>query len=269
MMPPPSTTPDIPVPGSGIPAKPASTTLALSDASDLGTINYVPNRSSVRLYLPGVAGARDYRVFAVENGVSVRVDDQQREHVEGGTIQCAGLHQRNQCDEGEILPIKYNNELLDMPRCEIKGLDRRPNVPASLMQTLEVNGIGANSTLVVEAIDRQCPFPGLVGNSHQEIPIFATDVGPSMVQATINDKSYELQLLPKTFPIVTESEIRARYGSMILNGQAPNQPTLDPKSADFPESPYVRLGQPAPVEDPVVLARSVVTVSPSGTDKPP
>jgi hypothetical protein len=80
----------------------------LSDAPDLGTINYVPNRSSVRLYLPGVAGARDYRVFAVEDGVSVRVDDQKREHVEGGTIQCAGLRQRNQCDEGEILPIKYN-----------------------------------------------------------------------------------------------------------------------------------------------------------------
>src|SRR5262245_56800617 len=32
-------------------------------------VRYVPNRSSVTLHLPYVAGARDYRVFAVKSGV--------------------------------------------------------------------------------------------------------------------------------------------------------------------------------------------------------
>src|SRR5580704_9477190 len=51
---------------------------------------------------------------------------------------------------------------------------------------------------------------------------------------------------------------------MILSGQRPNMPTLDPTSPAFPESPYIRIGQPAPADDPIVLARSVITVSPTG-----
>jgi hypothetical protein len=154
----PSTVAMLPLPDGGVPAPAAQTTLALAPAASLGAVQYLPNRSSVRLYLPGIAGARDYRVFAVENGVSVSVDATNREHVGGATIVCAGLRQRNQCCDDEILPITYNNPLLDMPRCEMYSTGRTPNVPAELMQTLEVNGIGPNTTLVVEAIER----------SHQE-----------------------------------------------------------------------------------------------------
>ena len=132
------------------------------------------------------------------------------------------------------------------------------------MQTLEIDGIGPGTTLVVEAIDRQCPFPGLFGTTHIDVPITNVDVGPPMVSATVNNKSYTLRLLPATFPLRTESEIRKDYGSMIFNGQGPNLPTLDTTSPSFPESPYVRVGQPAPADDPVVLARSVVSVSPAG-----
>jgi hypothetical protein len=260
----PSSMATIPVPDGGIPAPQGQTTLSLPTAPALGTVEYLANRSSVRLYVPGVSGARDYRVFAVESGVSVSADSGNHEHVSGATIVCAGLRQRNQCCDDEILSVTYNNSLLDMPRCEMYPVNRRPNVPEALMQTLEVNGIAPNTTLVIEALDRQCPFPGLFGTTHIDVPIKNVDIGSPMVPVTVNNKSYTLQLLPATFPLRTESEIRQQYGSMIFNGQGPNQPTLDPTSPAFPESPYIRVGQPAPVADPVVLARSVVTVSPTG-----
>lgn len=261
----PATSSTIPVPDGGKPAAAAQTTLKLINAPALGTVNYIADRSSVRLYLPGIMGALDYRVFAVTDGVAVKVGDSNREHVDGADIYCAGLRQRNQCSDDEILPIQYNNPLLDMPNCEMFNLDRRPNVPEQLMQTMEIDGVKPNTTLVVEAIDRQCPFPGLFGGVHKEVKITNVDIGSPMEQAVVNGKSYSLRLLPATFPLRTEDEIRADYGSMILNGQGPNLPVLDSTSPAFPESPYIRVGQPAAANDPVVLARSVVSVSPSGT----
>ena len=261
---PPMVTPMIPVPGNGMPGMETTTSLPLPAAAPLGEVKYVPNRSSVRLYLPGVQGARDYRVFAVDDKVSVAMMGGNRERINGATIHCAGLRQRNQCDDGEILPIKYNNEFLDMPLCENHNIDRRPNVPTQLMQTLEVNGIGPDTTLVVEAIDRQCPFPGLFGSRHEDSRIIGVEWPSNTAQATINNKAYTMQLFPKTFPLRTEAEIRNDYGSMILNGQGPNLPVMDPSAPGFPESPYIRVGQPAPADDPVVLARAVVKVSTMG-----
>jgi hypothetical protein len=261
---PPSLTPTIPVPDGGQAAPTATTDLPLSNAPDLGEVKYIPNRSNVRLYLPGVTGARDYRVFAVEDGVKISVGSDQTEHVDGATLHCAGLRQRNQCDDGEILPVKYNNDQLDSAVCEQGGQARRPNVPAQLMQTMDVDGVAPGTTLVVEAIDRQCPFPGMFGTQHVDVPLVCGDVGGKTVDVVVNDTPYTLQRLPDTFPVVTEAEIRAQYGSMILNGQGPNYPTFDTSSPNFPESPFIRISNPAPPDDPVVLARSVVTVSPTG-----
>jgi hypothetical protein len=264
----PIVTPTLPAPGTGQPAPEATTDVDLPDAPPLGAISFVPNRSSVRLYLPGVAGAKDYRVFALEDGVVVSKNGS-GERVEGATIHCAGWRQRNQCDDGAILPVKYNTEDLDMPKCEIEDLDRRPNVPTALMQTLEVNGIGPDTTLVVEAIDRQCPFPGLFGSRADSVEIGSSDIGGKMVDVVVNDEPYSIKRFPDSFPLRTEAQIRADYGSMILNGQGWNMPTLDASSPAFPESPYIRIGQPAPAEDPVVLARAIVKVSPSGTAELP
>ncbi len=263
----PTTTPSISVPGA-MPAEEATTDLELTDAPALGVVKFVPNRSSVRLYLPGVDGAKDYRVFAVEDGVVVSTVDT-REHVAGGTLHCAGWRQRNQCDDGEILPVKYNTEELDMPKCELDNLDRRPNVPTALMQSVEVNGIGPDTTLVVEAIDRQCPFPGLFGSRSDGVDIGASDIGGKMVDVVVNDKPKSIPRWTPHFPMRTEAEIRADYGSMILNGEGPNQPTFDASSPAFPESPFIRIAQPAPADDPVVLSRAVIKVSPSGDDKLP
>jgi len=265
----PSSTPSIPVPDGGMTAPEATTTLDVTDAPSLGEIKYIPNRSSVRLYLPGVNGAHDYRVFAVADGVKVLKADSGKEHVDGADIYCAGWRQRNQCNNDEILPITYHNELLDMPNCLADIIDRRPNVPTELMQSMEIDGVAPNTTLIVEALDRQCPFPGLFGTTHKDVHIEVAGVGPDTVPAVVNDKSYSLSLMPATFPLRTEDEIRAQYGSMILNGQGPNQPVFDPKDPAFPESPYVRLAMPAPADDPVVLARSVIKVSPTGTAKLP
>lgn len=264
----PTTTPTIPVPGNGKPAETATTDLELTDAPSLGEVNVVANRSSVRLYLPGVDGAKDYRVFAVEDGVVVSSSDE-REHVDGATIHCAGWRQRNQCDNGEILPVKYNTDELDMPKCELDNLDRRPNVPTQLMQTVEVNGIGPDTVLVVEAIDRQCPFPGLIGSRSDSVDIGASDIGGKMVDVVVNDKATSIQRFPKSFPLRTEAEIRKEYGSLILNGEGPNQPTFDATSPAFPESPFIRIGHPAPPDDPIVLSRAVIKVSPTGNAELP
>ncbi|HKY38905.1 MAG TPA: hypothetical protein VJN18_23360 [Polyangiaceae bacterium] len=263
----PLSTPDIPA-GDSQPAPAGETDLPLSAAPELGTVNFAANRSSVRLYLPGVSGAKDYRVFAVEDGVTVSSTDE-REHVAGATIHCAGWRQRNQCSNDAILPLKYNAEFLDLPTCEIDNIDRRPHVPTSIMQTMDVNGIGPDTTLVVEAIDRLCPFPGLVGSRSVDVLIGSGDVGPPMVDVVVNDRTYSLKRFPDTFPLRTEAQVREDYGSMILNGQGPNLPTLDPSSPNFPESPHIRIGHPAPPNDPIVLARSVIKVSPLGTAELP
>ena len=252
------------------------------------TVNVAANRSSVVLYLPGVQGALDYRVFAVEDGVKVSVDGDQREHVDGATLHCAGLRQRNQCDDGARLPITYNYDRFDLPKCESWAGNRRPNVPVALMQTLEVNGIGANTTLVVEAIDRQCPFPGLFGSQHMDVKIAApgADFPANSADVNVNGKPYSLMIFSESqnatcnpifgwdgktnatcanFPLRTEAEIRAQYGSMILNGQGPNMPSFDTTAPNWaPQSPYLYAGHPAKANDPVVLARSVINVSATG-----
>jgi hypothetical protein len=264
---PPITTPVIPVPDGGIEAPAATTDLELPPAADLGTVKYIPNRSSVVLYLPGVDGARDYRVFAVEDGVKVLLKDG-AEHVDGATLNCAGLRPRNQCDDGSILPIKYNEERLDLPVCQDPPSDRRPSIPAQLMQTLEVDDVKPDTVLVVEAVDRMCPFPGLWGTAHHDEPLGASDIGSPMADVVVDGNPYTIKRRADGYSVYTEQEIRATYGSMILNGQSPNWPTFDKNSPDYPESPYIRQAHPAPAEDPVVLARAVIKVSPTGTAKP-
>jgi len=236
----------------------------LGPAADLPGVTFVANRSSVRVEVPVVAGAADYRIYAVEDGVTVSTSRDNREHVDGGTVYCGGLRQRNQCDDGEVPPIKYNLEVMDLYACNAYDADRRPNVPTELMRTIEVNNVKPNTTLVIEAIDRPCPFPGLYGTSHLDMQIAAGDVSKTLnVDVVVDNKAYNIPIWQPTFPVRTEAEIRAQYGTMIINGQGPNLATQDKNSPAYPESPFVRLAQPASADDPVVLARTILTVSPS------
>lgn len=248
------------IPGVAIAAPAVTTTLGLQKAPAMSGIVYVPNRSSVQLYLPPVTHAKDYRVFAVREGVAVQVAT--TEHVTGATLYCSGLRQRNQCDNGEVLPIIYNDDTLDMPHCPHNG--HAPSFPTEVKTSVEVNGLGASETLVVEAIDRQCPFPGVFGATHQEVQ-FTTYEMPPKVDVTIGSKAYQLTRWPPSMPIRTEVEITAQYGSMIFNGQGSQLPQLDPSKSDYPQSPWIHIAQPAPADDPIVLANAVVQVQTLGT----
>jgi len=109
--------------------------------------------------------------------------------------------------------------------------------------------------VTVEALDRMCPFPGAIGQKHQDILLsHGPDVdhpGNAWVDATS----------VKTFPIVTKEEVIAKYGSLIINGQGwaggPNvqaNPPLQP--------PFAQQAAPNP---PVVLARAAVSIAPLAT----
>ena len=233
----------------------------------LGAVQVKANRSSVTLTVPAFAGARDYRVYEDTSAVVVTKDAQGHEHIAGAVIHCAGQRQRNQCNQAEVLPVAFNNPLLDSPQCGGRN-GRTPDVPTSVLQTIEVNGVTAGAKLVVEAVDRLCPFPGLLGAVHRDVKITGTEMPGTTEDAVVNGKAVKLTRWPATFPVRTADEIVADYGSMIYNGQGPNLPVLDPTAAAFPESPYIRLALPAPVNDPIVLAVGHVQVPALATALP-
>src|SRR5690606_19662586 len=79
-------------------------------------ILYEPNRSSVKLYLPFIEGAQDYRVFALDDGVTVSLTDEGSEQVDGATIACAGLRQTNHCDGSEA--VSDRGQAFRVPACD-------------------------------------------------------------------------------------------------------------------------------------------------------
>jgi hypothetical protein len=100
-----------------------------------------------------------------------------------------------------------------------------------VMKQIEVLDLHGPTTYVVEAIDELCPFPGAFGMKDTTFEIGSPDALPE---------------LKTPVPILSEASIRAKYGSMIFNGQGPGSP----------------LGMPAPANTPKVLKRWTVQVSP-------
>ena len=166
----------------------------------------IPNLDSAVINIDPVDGAKDYRAFVMGDGVQVLTDANNNEMVTGATIYCAGLRQR----AAPALPV--------------------PEV----MQQIEVTDLQAPTTYIVEAIDQLCPFPGVFGHTDDMFPITSPDA-----------MQYEADLLTPV-PIVSEATIRAKYGSMIINGQGPGSPP----------------GMPAPPNTPKVLKRWTVQVAP-------
>lgn len=164
------------------------------------------NLDSAIINIEPVDGAKDYRAFVIKDGVEVLTDANGHEVVNGATIYCAGLRQR----AAPALP--------------------QPEV----MKQIEVSGITESTEFVVEAIDQLCPFPGLVGVTDTTIDVTSPDA--------ITDNPE----LVKPFPIVSEATVRAKYGSMIFNGQGPA------KQPGFPADPIA----------PTVLKRWKVKVDP-------
>lgn len=180
-------------------------------APDLGPVEVTPNRDSVVVRVPDVAGAADYRVVVVEEGVAVTAGSDGSEAVRGAAIFCAGRAQH-------AAPVAATGN--------------------PVLRVIEVTGLRGPVQLAVEALDRECPFAGVLGASHVDIGTSdgasAAGTGPS-------------------FPVVTEAEVRARHGSLIVNGHGPG----------------ATLGHPAEAVTPRVLARSFVVATPTGTGDAP
>lgn len=166
----------------------------------------IPNLDSAVIQIVPVDGAKDYRAFVMGPGVQVLADAQNHEKVTGATIFCAGLRQR----AAPALPV--------------------PEV----MTQIEVTDLHEPTTYVVEAIDTLCPFPGAFGHTDDSFAITSPDV------------PQDFPNLGVPVPISSEATIRAKYGSMIVNGQGPG----------------TQLGLPADPVVPVVLKRWTVAVSP-------
>jgi hypothetical protein len=86
--------------------------------------------------------------------------------------------------------------------------------------------------VVVEALDTACPFPGVIGREHARV-----DVSNNV---EVKDSARGVH------EVFTEAEIRATYGSLIVNGHG-----VGP-----------RPGAPAAAAPPKVLARTTVRITP-------
>ncbi len=105
--------------------------------------------------------------------------------------------------------------------------------PPELLRQVEVAGLTGETRLVVEAIDTTCPFTGVRGAEHADLIADNASLGPA-------DKG--------PFSVYTEAEIVQKYGSLIVNGHAPGE----------------KLGAPAALAPPKVLARTTLKITPLG-----
>lgn len=174
--------------------------LAWSPAKVLSPVRVVANRDSAVVRVPLVKGARDYRVFALGDAVTVR-RERKGETVGGAHIFCAGLRQQNAPAEEDV-PVR----------------------------DIEIAGLRGPTRVVVEAIDRLCPFTGVRGAVHGEVTARNTELRP------------EERVV---FPLLTRSEATAPYGSFIENGHGAGP-----------------LALPAPYQPPTVLARTTIVIEP-------
>ncbi|HEX7600937.1 MAG TPA: hypothetical protein VF316_05000, partial [Polyangiaceae bacterium] len=126
----------------------ANHTLGWAQAPLMASVSVVPNRDSAILVVPAVAGAVDYRVITVPDGVKITVDGSGAERIDGSTIHCAGYRQHN-------APRAANREL---------------------MLQVEVTGLTGPTRLVVEAIDTACPYTGALGSAHVDINATNTEI---------------------------------------------------------------------------------------------
>jgi hypothetical protein len=144
--------------------------------------------------------------------------------------------------DGVNVSVQGGAERIDGSTIHCAGY-RQHNAPQSttreLLRQIEVTGLDTSTRLVVEAIDTACPYVGALGPSH--------------VDVTTTDNVEIDAPAQGTFSISTEAEVRAGYGSLILNGHG-NNPT--------------RPGQPAPNASPKVLARTTLKITPLGTSAP-
>lgn len=211
-------------------------------------------RDSIMLFLPYVANARDYRVFAVRKGVSTLVSAG-KEDVVGGEVFCAGLRQHNACDDDEK-DNRFSASEFSVPSCAVDL--RAVHTPKEVLRQVQVDGLSDETTLVIEAIDRLCPFTGVVGATGDEVPLASQ--ASQTITTTINGTTKQLKDVRPSFAIRTEADVIGEYGSVIINGHG-----SAPRPSGTDVSPNWNVGTPAPRQTMTVLARAAVKVKLKGT----
>ncbi len=191
------------------PADEAGGTLGWAGAPLMQGVKVVANRDSAVLVVPPIDAANDYRAFRVPAGTRIEAGLLGDEDVIGTVVHCAGNRQHN---------------LAQAPA-------------RTLLRQIEVTGLTGPTQIVIEAIDRVCPFTGVHGSEHATVPVVIEEL-------PLSDR--------QPFSVFTEEQLRASYGSLIVNGHGPG----------------ATLGAPSPRSRPRVLARTTVIVTPTGAPPP-
>ncbi len=197
--------------------------------------------------LPFVKGAVDYRVMILPAGASVNGLADGTEQVQGATMWCAGEMQRYSGDSVWIYK-GTGNPALDLHTTIQPGTGYQPDpshvvnllVRSTPMNVIEVTGLTQSQTVYVEALDRLCPFTGIIGLRHQEEEV-QRNLWPSDGLPVNN-------VGPTFLSEVSPAETVARYGNLIYNGQGHDPGTV--------------ISAPAAPNTPKILARTTVTLTP-------
>src|SRR5690606_35855086 len=149
---------------------------------------------------------------------------------------CAGLRQTNHCDGSEA--VSDRAQAFRVPACDRdpRAVDR----PNEVLLLVDLDGVSGATTVAVEAVDRLCPFVRALGSRSPTIG--CVNERNQLAPAVYEGSAIEWQTCPETFPIRTEEEIRADYGSLIINGHRPPAVTLGPAPH---QSPFAKLALPA------------------------
>lgn len=193
-------------------------------ANMINDIKVLVRRDAAILYLPVVAGAKDYRAYVVSSpsgsglgGVTFVEGDPKN-----AMMVCAGYrqHPRTLADDSTHTTINYE-----------------------LMRQLELPGLKVNGTykVVIEAVDRVCPFSGVPGYKDGVIPVVGSDILKSVMGTS--------------FAITSFSAAKTANGNEIINGQGA------PSAFDQSLTPGKLRGQALSYTIPNVLARATIKIT--------
>jgi hypothetical protein len=205
--------------------------------SDIVVLN---RRDAAILYLPPVAGAADYRAYIYDPNKVTFTNTANGMQPRGAVVACAGTRQR----------FELNYDALVSNSIQFFPIQHR-----EVVQAIEVPGlvIDGNYQIVVEALASPCPFPGVMGHDNASISLQFSHSGTSS-------------------PIVSFNDIITNFGNEIINGQGStltdyknaNQTTSEPVE---PVGIPVSASDPVMLKDPVILARSAISVSRPAADE--
>ncbi|MES1195804.1 MAG: hypothetical protein ABUL58_02550, partial [Steroidobacter sp.] len=220
--------------------------LATESKPYIPSIKILARRDTILLYFPNVAGAADYRAYAVSstNGVTFASTSAGVEP-RGAVIACAGYRQHSY-----EMPMK-------------NGMYTR-----ELQQAIELPGFtnAGNYTIILEAIKTPCPFTGSFGHTDATFNYHDPTTTANSRLPAGGEYTDNVNLRG----IITSFEtMRAQYGNEIINGGAslasyPNRVKMNGSTPDPTNSPD--MGLPVPSSDttipadPVVIARSAMAV---------